>query len=234
MFASLERVETTAANIQTFWFKPEKPLSYVAGQFTELYLPHDNADNRGPKRWFTISSSPTDPLFSITTKFAKGRSSSFKTALRQVAVGTRLQFAEPMGDFVLPKNKQLPLIFAAGGLGITPVHSMVKYLADTKEQRTITLLYDVHDQAELAFTETFTSYPLQFTPIISNRPAGWAGEAGRIASSHILKAVGNAADSLIYLSGPEVMVETLQKELLASGIPARRLVVDFFHGYPDV
>lgn len=234
MFANLENIETTAANIQTFWFKPEKPLNFVAGQFTELYLPHNNPDNRGEKRWFTISSSPISPLFSITTKFAAGRSSSFKTALRQLAPGSRLQFAEPMGDFVLPKNRQLPLIFAAGGLGITPVHSMVKYLADTQEKRTITLLYDVHDQAELAFTETFTDYPLRFTPIVSHRPDGWVGEAGRIASSHIFKAIGGSTDSLIYLSGPEAMVETLQKELLDSGIESHRLVVDFFHGYPDV
>jgi ferredoxin-NADP reductase len=234
MHATLVRVEPTAANIQTFWFKPEKPFRYIAGQFTELYLPHNNADKRGQKRWFTISSSPTDELFSITTKFAGGKSSTFKKTLRATPFGARVHFAEPMGDFVLPKDKRLPLIFVAGGIGVTPVHSMVKYLADRHEHRTITLLYDVHDQAEMAFRDLFTDYPLQFIPIISDRPDGWAGEAGRVASSHILKTVDGSRDSLIYLSGPEIMVETLNRELQKSGIPGRRLVTDFFHGYRDV
>jgi ferredoxin-NADP reductase len=234
MYATLELIEDTAHHIQTFWFKPEKPFSYIAGQFTELYLPHDNADNRGQKRWFTISSSPTDELFSITTKFAQGQSSTFKDLLRHTPLGTRLQFAEPMGDFVLPKDKRIPLVFVAGGIGITPVHSMVKYLADTHEQRTITLLYDVHNQDEMAFTTLFKDYPLQFIPVISNRPDGWAGEAGRVASSHILKAVGQSQTSLIYLSGPEIMVETLNDELQKSGVQKHRLITDFFHGYRDV
>lgn len=234
MYATLVRVEHTARNIKTFWFKPEKPFTYVAGQFTELYLPHENADERGQKHWFTISSSPTEELFSITTKFAAGRSSTYKETLRNVAVGTSLHFAEPMGDFVLPKDKRIPLIFVVGGIGITPVHSMVKYLADTNEQRTITLLYDVHDQQEMAFTDLFTSYDLEFIPILSNRPDGWAGEAGRVASSHVLKALGDSQDALIYMSGPEAMVETLNDELQKSGIPGRRLITDFFHGYRDV
>jgi glycine betaine catabolism B len=234
MFAALERVDNTAANIRTFWFKPERPFGYVAGQFTELYLPHEPADARGQKHWFTISSSPTESLFSITTKFARDRSSTYKNVLKQLPLGSRAQFAEPMGDFVLPKDKRIPLVFVAGGMGITPVRSMVKYLADTGEQRRITLLYDVHDVAELAFKELFTGYPLQFVPIVSPRPAGWNGEAGRVAASHILQAVGDSTDTLIYLSGPEIMVETLYGELKDGGLPGRRLITDYFHGYRDV
>ncbi len=51
-----------AENISTFYFKPEKPVDYTSGQFTRLNLPHDNPDDRGAKRWFTLSSSPTEPL----------------------------------------------------------------------------------------------------------------------------------------------------------------------------
>lgn len=234
MFARFHHIENTADNIHTFWFEPESRLDYVAGQFTELFLPHDNPDTRGQKHWFTISSSPADSLFSITTKFARGRSSTFKQTLRQLTPGSRLQFAEPMGDFVLPKDKRLPIVFVAGGIGVTPVHSMVKFLADSGEQRDISLLYDVHDHAEMAFTEIFSTYPLRFRPIISRRTDGWTGEAGRVAATHILAEAGRSDDALIYLSGPEPMVETLHAELQKAGVPGRRLVTDYFHGYRDV
>jgi ferredoxin-NADP reductase len=81
MKITLDYTENIAKNIQTFWFKPDKPVRYVAGQFIELTLPHDNPDKRGIKRWFTLSSSPTEPLISITTKHAENIVSSFKQNL---------------------------------------------------------------------------------------------------------------------------------------------------------
>src|SRR5690349_12906121 len=118
-----DHAEDTADHIKTFWFKPEKPVKYTAGQFTEIYLPHDNADNRGQRRWFTVSSSPTDPMVSITTKFATEHGSTFKQTLAALKPGTPLKLADPMGDFVLPKDPSIPLIFVAGGIGVTPMHS---------------------------------------------------------------------------------------------------------------
>src|SRR5687767_16013481 len=110
MNVTFDHIEDIAANIKTFWFKPERPVRYTAGQFTEIYLPHPNADERGQKHWFTVSSSPTDPMVSITTKFALDRSSTFKQTLRALEPGTKLHLADPMGDFVLPKDKNIPLV----------------------------------------------------------------------------------------------------------------------------
>src|ERR1700722_16878985 len=132
-----------ADNIKTFYFRPEKPVHYTAGQFIELTIPHKNPDKRGIKHWFTLSSPPTDELLSITTKFAGDQSSSFKKALFKLKPGTELRMADPMGDFVLPKLIQTPLIFVAGGIGITPFHSMLSWLAATGEVRPIKLLYAV-------------------------------------------------------------------------------------------
>lgn len=232
IYATLDRVEPIAADIQSFWFKPEKPLDYIAGQFTELYIPH-NADDRGQKRWFTISSSPHQKLFSITTKFPDPAepASSFKQALRRLPLGTRLQFAEPMGDFVLPKDPSIPLLFIAGGIGVTPIRSMIGSLAHNGEQRNIKLLYHAANPAEFAFTELFHGYPLrQFIQSISNPQSDWHGYTGRVDAQRILQTADDDK-TLIYLSGPEVMVERLNDELQKSGVPGHRLVTDFFHGY---
>jgi glycine betaine catabolism B len=223
--------EDAADHIKTFWFKPEKPVRYTAGQFTELYLPHPDADSRGQRRWFTLSSSPTDPLLSITTKFAPNLSSTFKEILQQIEPGTPLKLAEPMGDFVLPKDPTIPLLFVASGIGITPMYSMIKYLNDTGERRNIHLIYAVTRASEIAFEDLFNQYGVGLTIILKEPPDEYRGETGSLDADRILQLVDNTGKSLFYLSGPEPMVETFMKELKVKGIDEHRLVTDYFPGY---
>jgi len=231
MNVTFDHSEPVAHNIKTFWFKPEKPMRYIAGQFTELYLTHPDADNRGQRRWFTISSSPTDPLVSITTKFASQHGSTFKQTLAALKPGTPLKLAEAMGDFVLPKNPATKLIFVAGGMGITPMHSMIKWLLDTGEKRDIHLIYAVTEQDELAFEPLFKQYGCQLTTVIKQPPSSYKGETGSLDANRILELAGDDGESLFYLSGPEPMVEAFTKDLKAKGVDKRRLVTDYFPGY---
>src|SRR5579864_7110707 len=143
MKATLVRTHKEAANISTYWWRTEKAVDYIAGQYIEMTLPHSQPDERGTKHWFTLSSSPTDaPLVSNTTKFAE-KSSTFKLALRRLKPGDSVTISEPMGDFVLPKDASIPLVFVAGGIGITPFHSIIKWLHDTKQSRNLTFIYSV-------------------------------------------------------------------------------------------
>ena len=234
MKAILDHSEDTAANIKTFWFKTEKPVRFVAGQFTELYLPHSGTDNRGDKHWFTISSIPNDELVSITSKFATDRSSTFKQTLWNLKPGAEVTLAEPMGDFVLPKDPSIPILYAATGIGVTPVHSMVKQLAYDQQKRDITLLYGVRNSDDLAFRDVFEAADIAFTPIVKQPHEGWAGEAGALDSARILKELGDKKDVLIYLSGPEFWAEQTLAELANAGIPTELLITDYFHGYTQV
>src|SRR5690606_36942002 len=106
------KADDVARHTRTLWFRPKRPVRYIAGQFTELYLPHDDADERGIRRWFTISSPPTEELIGITTRFTDD-GSSYKRRLRALEPGAVLKMADPMGDFVLPKDPSIPLVFVA-------------------------------------------------------------------------------------------------------------------------
>jgi glycine betaine catabolism B len=226
-----DHTEDVAHNIKTFWFKSERKVRYIAGQFTEIYLPHDDADDRGIRRWFTLSSSPTDEMVSITTKFASHRSSTFKQHLRQLKPGTPLKLADPMGDFVLPKDSSIPIVFVAGGMGITPMHSMVKWLNDENEKRNIHLIYAVTEEDELAFVPLFKDYNLKFTPVVKTPVPGYVGETGSLDADRILQLAPDDGKYRLYLSGPEPMVEAFFKQLKAKGFSEDRLVTDYFPGY---
>lgn len=230
----MDHKQDEASNITTFFFKAEKPVRYTAGQFIELTAAHDNPDMRGIKHWFTLSSSPTQDLLSITTKFAGDKSSSFKRTLFGLPMGTELLMSDVMGDFVLPKLVQTPLIFVAGGIGITPFHSILTWLASTGEERPIKLLYAVGSEEEIIFQPTFDAANVNPTIIVGQPSASWGGERGRITADFILGTQKPTEDTLIYISGPEPMVETLENDLKKQGIKGKQLVLDFFPNYTTV
>jgi ferredoxin-NADP reductase len=230
---TLDHVRDEAANIRTFFFRPERSVQYTAGQYTELTITQPHPDARGQKRWFTLSSSPTDELLTITTKHASEHGSSFKNALFKLQPGAELKMADPMGDFVLPKLIQTPLVFVAGGIGITPFHSILEWLATTKEVRPIRLLYAVRNEDEIIFQATFDKAGIKPTIVVNEPSAAWGGERGRFDARLILGLEKPDENTLVYLSGPETMVQTLAKDLHKSGLDKRQVVTDEFPNYPD-
>jgi ferredoxin-NADP reductase len=226
-------VEETS-DIVSLFFKTERPVDYVAGQFIQLSLPHEDEDDRGSKRWFTLSSSPSDKLISITTKFAGEKGSSYKKALRNLQPGTNVAMSDPMGDFVLPKQVQTPLIFVAAGMGITPFHSMMRWLAQTGESRPIKFLYAVHSEDDIIFQDVIAKANIHATIIVTEPSPAWGGERGHVTAEMVLGLELPTDDTLIYISGPEQMVESLQADLKKAGITHSQLIGDFFPGYPSV
>lgn len=229
-----DHTEIVAKNIQRFWFKPPQKLDYTAGQYIELYLPHPNPDERGIRHWFTLSSSPTEDNIFITTKFAPERSSTFKQTLKALKPGTKVEMVEPEGDFVLPDDPKRPLVFVAGGIGITPFRSMVKYLSDTKAKRDIHLIYALNDIDQAVYLDLFKSYGLKLTLVVKEPPANWDGESGGLDADRILSLIGELDNKLIYISGPEPMVETFNDDLQAKGVPEVQLKTDYFPNYSAI
>ncbi len=232
MKAIFNHFDEESANIHTFWFKPERHLDYTAGQYTELTVAHDNPDDRGIKRWFTLSSTPGQELVSITTKYAgDDKSSTFKKALFHLQPGAEVQLAEAMGDFVLPKDPSIPLVWTAGGIGLTPFHSMAGWLAAHGEKRDVTFIYGVRSEAEVIFLDTFRSAGIEPIVILSEPDPSWSGKTGRLDAKTILDTAKPAANAMLYNSGPEPMIEALEADLQAAGVAKTQLIGDFFPGY---
>jgi ferredoxin-NADP reductase len=235
MKAVLDHTFNEADNIRTFFFKPERPLDYTAGQYAVWTLKHPRPDDRGTTRWFTLSSSPDDEFVTITTKYAgDADTSSFKRSLFALKPGDEVLVSDPMGDFVLPKLVQTPLVFVAGGIGITPFHSIATWLTQHEENRPIKFLYGVRNEDEIVFQETFERAGLHQTIVVSEPAAAWGGERGRLSAELILGLEKPDANTLVYLSGPEPMVQALAKDLHKAGLPKNQIVSDEFPNYEGI
>lgn len=220
-----------ATNIRTFWFQPQQSFNFIAGQYIRLYLPHDQPDQRGCRRWFSVSASPTEKMLAITTKFSGPDSSTFKQTLCRLRSGHVVTVDPPLGDFVLPIQPEIPLLFVAFGVGVTPFRSIAKYLADTKEQRSIKFIYAVTSPAEVIFYELFEQVFDQTTLVVDNASSSWTGPTGSVTAKRVLDLGQPTENTLIYSSGPKSLITTIEREYQRLGIARHRLVSDLFAGY---
>ena len=207
----VRKIKENKSDAYSFYFLPSKKLRYQPGQFTELTLPGVG------KHWFTISSDPTPNEISITTRLT---GSEYKKTLDQLQVNDTVQIAEPMGDFVLPKDQSTPIILVAGGIGITPYLSILKNLQLMGGDYKISLIYAVKSSKDLIDISQYKGLLKSYKEVI-----------GKLDSSLIYSKAQKLVNPLIYISGPESMVESLINDLETKGINKSRLVGDYFPGY---
>ena len=208
------------SEISSFCFAKPDGFMYTAGQFIELTL-----EGHG-KHWFTLSSSPLEHDLCITTRQTD---SAFKKALFGLQTGAAVEISQPMGDFVLPKLAQTPLVWVAGGIGITPFISQLKWLAETGEQRPIRLMWAVRSEDDIIFQEVMDAAQQHATIVVSEPTAAWGGERGHLTAEMVKALAELDQDTQIFISGPEPFVDTLKK-----GLPTKQVVTDAFPGYTSI
>ena len=134
-----------------------------------------------------------------------------------------------MGDFIMPVDKAIPLVFVAGGIGDTPFRSIIRWLHDKNEARNIQLRYAAHDESELIERDLFDKLQTQY--MLSQPSPTWSGLTGQLTASKIQELVTANDRTHVYLSGPEKMVEIITKDLITDGLPKHQVITDYFPGY---
>lgn len=227
--------ETIAPNIADFIFTPNRKLAYLPGQYMEWTLPHAQPDARGSRRYFTLASSPTEDTLRIGVKFYPN-GSTYKQAMLRLNANTPVAAGQLGGDFVLPKDPSQKLAFIAGGIGITPYRSMIKYLLDTRQARDIVLLYAARNSRELAYTDIFAAAKQQLgakVAYILSEPDTRIQNMlqGPITTDLIKTEVPDLQERTFYISGPHAFVVSVKASLKTAGIHSARIKTDFFPGY---
>jgi ferredoxin-NADP reductase len=232
----LKRKARVAPGVVDFYFAPSQRLTFRPGQYLECTLAHPNADARGVRRYFTIASSPTEQDIQLGVRFYK-RSSTFKTALYGLGGRTKLLGGQIAGDFTLPNDTGRKLVFIAGGIGVTPFRSMLKYLLDTNQRRDIVMLYANRNANDFVYqdvlSEAQSRLGMRAVYTVTNQasvPANWAGARGRIDAQMIQSVVPDYRERTFYLSGPPEMVDEHERALRGLGVRRTRIKKDYFSG----
>lgn len=148
MKLTLVKKNDEAKGTKSFFFKTDEKFSFEAGQYIYITLPElKYPDSRGDTRHFTISSSPTETeLIRVTTRMRE--ESGYKKTLDELEIGAVVAGRGPQGFFVLNPKRIDPdsqQIFLAGGIGITPFRSIIKFSLDQNLNLPIHLIYSNSD-----------------------------------------------------------------------------------------
>ncbi len=237
MKLKLQEIKNEAINTKTFIFSKPRGFHYLPGQYIYLTVPKlKHKDQRGATRHFTLSSSPSESFLSITTRLRK--ESGFKQTLKELSKGNELDAEGPNGTFILDKHEEGDHVFLAGGIGITPFRSFIKYSLDNNLKNTFTVLYSNTKVNEITFRDELKSWEskhnnvkviLTVTKPIS-KPA-WKGETGRITRDLIKKTVSNLKSKTFWIVGPPQMVSAMENELKALKIDSNNVRSEKFTGY---
>ncbi len=224
-------------DIFEYVFSPSQKIAFAPGQYMEWTLSHDESDSRGVRRYFTLASSPTERDLRLGVKFYKD-SSTYKKAMGEMNGDVEIVAAQLGGDFVLPQDPRQKCVFIAGGIGVTPFRSMIKYLLDTRQRRAITMFYANKTFGDIAYKDVFDKAEkelgIRTIYSVSDRrglPPNWVGLLGRLQPAWIMRYVPDYQERVFYISGPNEMVESFKSALHQLGIPASNIKVDYFSGF---
>lgn len=226
-----------AKGTKTFIFKKPGGFEYQAGQYCFFTVPELKfPDQRGNTRLFTLSSSPTENFLAFTSRMRT--ESGFKNTLDSLAMGVEINMRGPEGTFTLD-NSDSPQIMLAGGIGITPFRSIIKYISDKSLQVPIHLIYSNSLPEEIAFRqeleEISSKYPNIKITLTVSRPEDsqeeWQGERGRIDEKLILKHTTSYILPTYWICGPPAMVEVLEGTLRTLKVSSEQVKVERFTGY---
>ena len=167
-------------------------------------LDPSETDSEGNTRGFSIASGPHEETLMVTTRM---RNTAFKRVLKNVSIGTAVRIEGPFGDLTLPHNASRPLVFLAGGIGITPFRSMLVWAAREKLPHRIFLFYSNRRPEDAPFLEELQMLEREnpnFKLIAtmtgmekSHRP--WNGETGLINQEMLARHLKDAGSpDLLY------------------------------------
>jgi ferredoxin-NADP reductase len=213
--------------VKSFIFEPEQPISWEAGQFLQYSLSHPNEDDRKDQRWFTNSAAPSEKHVMISTRFTDDHGSSFKKALSALKIGDQIEADAPEGDFTLDDPTR-NYIFIAGGIGITPFRSILTEADATGQKLKVHLLY-ANRTDDIPFRK-------EFDQLSSKNPGlkiDYIVSPEKIDQEKIKAALEGAENPIVYISGPEPMVEALNNDLQKLGVKEDHLKTDYFPNYKD-
>jgi len=221
----------------TLALRVSKPqgFGFKAGQAVYLSLPGlTQADAKGRVRTFSIASAPHEAELTLATRLTDSR---LKHHLAAAAIGEPIQIEGPYGDLTLHDDAARPAVFLAGGIGITPIRSMILDALHRALPQRLYLFYSnrrPEDAAFLAELQALAHQHPQFTLIATFTDAALppgAGERGRITAELMARHVDDPAAPIYYLAGPPAMVAAMQDVLAQAGINPAQVRAEAFSGY---
>lgn len=224
----VETIQRTPS-IKSIRFEKPQGFSYLAGQYMFITL------GEGPEKMikhFTLSSSPTESFLEITKRLT---GHPFSNALASLKPGDNVSIRGPYGEFTF-QGEYDKIGMLSGGIGITPLRSIIKYSIDKELGTSIILLCSNKSESDIPFRDELEDMQKEKTGIkvidtITRPEPDWKGVRGRINAEMVKKFMPDYIERTLYTSGPPKMVEAMVTLLEELGVPEEQIKKENFYGY---
>jgi ferredoxin-NADP reductase len=228
--ANLVKIVERTHDVKSFRFPRPLSFEYKAGQYMFVTIPGENGEL---KKHFTISSSPTETSFIEFTKKLTGN--PYSISLNALQLNDKVKIEAPYGRFTLDeKFKEIAML--SGGIGITPLRSICKYVSDLQLENNIILLYGNNTIEDMVFKEELDQLQkencnLKVVHTIVKPPENWHGYSGYIDAQMIEKEIPDYKSRAFYTCGPPAMVKAMTGLLTKLNVPSEQIKIENFSGY---
>jgi predicted ferric reductase len=201
-------------------------LDYKPGQFMIIQLVRDGTVSESHP--FTIASSPTRERLSISVKSV----GDFTATISDTTTSDLAYIDMPYGVFSFLNYVAQDLVLIAGGIGITPFMSMLRYLYDKRLEKNVILLWGNKTEKDIAFRkelETIASEMPSVTVVhVLSHQEDWPGERGHIDADKLKKYVGTFLSRQFLICGPPSMMIAVERTLRELGVPKNKIHYERF------
>ncbi len=229
------RIFEETPDVRTFRLVPveggELPFAHQPGQYLNVAL---MIDGKRVNRSFTIASSPTRSHHCEVTVKRSPAGQASKYLHEQVREGSKLKISAPAGRFVFSGADGKKVVLLAGGVGVTPLMSMVRFLTDVCWAGDIYFVFSVRTQADLIFREELATLERRFPnlhvclTLTKETGDAWKGRRGAITKDLLTDFVPDLTSGPIYLCGPDGMMAAMRVLLLELGVAASAINTEAF------
>jgi ferredoxin-NADP reductase len=208
-------------------------VDWTPGEYfwVELFDPPYD-DEKGARRHITVVTSPTEGVLGLATRI---RDSAFKKSLVEMPEGSAVDVEQPKGSFLLPDDTSKRYAFIAGGIGITPFRSMLRYIADKGLDYDITLVYSNRDAESTAFLDELEELesvvPRCRVIFTMTDDPNWDGDTRMLDADVLRDLLGDLESYHFMVAGPPQMAKSVEASLLEAGLSEDRVQSDSFSGY---
>ena len=233
----LRRKEEIADGTMAFHFERPVGFAFKAGQFGDFTLVNPvETDAEGNTRGFSLASAPYEGDLMFATRM---RDTAFKRVLKAMEIGTEVSLDAPYGSFTLHNNARIPAVFLTGGIGVTPVRSIILQATHDNLPHKIFLFDSNRRPEDAAFLnqlmeaqEKNPNYTFVGTMTEMEKSSRkWEGETGYITKPMLVKYIGDLTVPIFYLAGPAAMVTAMRKTLNEAGVDDDNIRTEEFSGY---
>jgi ferredoxin-NADP reductase len=229
--------EEIANQTMAFRFEKIPGWTFTAGQAIDITLiDPPESDGEGNTRGLSLASAPFEDTILVATRL---RNTAFKRVLKSAPLGTEVKVEGPFGNLTLHNNAARAAVFVSGGIGITPVRSILLSAAQKKLPHRIFLFFSNHTRQDAPFFDELDRLQARnpnyrFIPTMTDLTVScscWSGETGFINSEMLARHLHNVQQAIYYLTGPSSMVMGMRTVLHEAGVDDDDIRVEEFLGY---